>query len=876
MPVVPTVDSFRATPTAAPGTNFRLLDMGDAGAQAKEMGQALGHASNAIAEIIIDKRQDEIKNAAKDADTSLTAGLNDLLHNPETGYLSQQGKNAVDGYKPTVDAIDKLRNSILDQMKDRQARELAAPLFMDRAQSAITTIQSHASRQNHAYKIQTSEARAEVSLNDAASNYRDGDYFNRSLGTALQEVDDQARLQGWDESTAKLQRDAYIDKAFKRRYNAWKGDNSAEALADFQKNKGAISPLARDQIGSELFSAAAPQLAQMLNSFGGVDQVVTGPKAPPNKPRGIRNNNPGNVQRGGDKWQGEIGGKDPRYSTFSTPEAGIRAMGKTLLTYQDKHGLRSVEDIISRWAPATENDTQSYIASVAKSMGLRPGASLDLRDQSTLSKLVAAMIKVENGEQPYTDAQISTGIAAALGTGKLPDAVAQAVAQVDWRDPDARTGIAVIDNLPPDQRIRVMQLAQTQQHQEMSRLRESLAVRVQDSTAEYIASGMATNPPTQYEFIRAYGQADGMRRYQELQNHANYGQKLQEVKFLPTSSLNDLLKTEKPAMGEGFASRQRDYELLTHAVDTVIKARTEDPVAFAITAGSYGIKPINRLDDPNTLRQELSRRASAAPQMAKDYGTPPSLFTISEGKALGAMLAAMPVESQKNHLATINAGVNNMDLFKRTMQALAPDSPTIAVAGIYQARGLRTTENRDVSDLILRGQAILTPNKKEDGSGHLGGQSLVKMPEANLLLSEWISETGDAFKGKEQAADLFMQTAKAIYAARSAEDGDYSGVLNSKRWSAAIALATGGIGTHNGSQIVMPYGMGYDKFQDLLREQASRLVQNNGVMNASVQEITRLPLVNVGDGRYLVRRGTGYLVNKNGQPVVIDMSGGRR
>lgn len=674
-----------------------------------------------------------------------------------------------------------------------------------------------------------------------------------------------------------MQREAYTDKAFKLRYDAWKGDNAAEALADFQKYRAGISPLVRDQINKELFSAAAPQLAQMVNLFGGADQIVTGPAGSSNEPRGVRNNNPGNVQRGGDKWQGEIAGNDPRYASFSTPEAGIRAMGKTLLTYQDTHSLNSVEDFISRWAPATENDTQAYIASVSQSMGVRPDSPLNLRDQATLSKLVASMIKVENGKQPYTDAQIGAGVGAALGTAKLPEAqqTNRAAVSSDWRDPTVTTGIDVIDKLSPDQRIRVLQLAQTQQHQDMAKLRESLAVRVQDSTAEYIARGTASNPPAQYEFIRAYGQADGMRRYQELQNHANYGQKLQEVKFLPTSALNDLLKTEKPTMGEGFASRQRDYELLTHAVDTVIKARTEDPVAFAITAGSYGIKPMNRLDDPNALRQELSRRASAAPQMAKDYGSPPSLFTKSEGKALGAMLAAMPVESQKNYLATINAGVNNMDLFKRTMQALAPDSPTIAVAGIYQASGLRTTENRDVADLILRGQAILTPNKKEDGSGHLGGQSLVKMPDEKLLLSDWIGTTGDAFKGKEQAADLFMQTAKAIYAARSAEEGDYSGALNSKRWSSAIALATGGIGTHNGSQIVMPYGMGYDKFQDRLHEQATRLVQNNGVLNASVQEIARLPLVNVGDGRYLVRRGTGYLVNKNGQPAVIDMNGVR-
>jgi hypothetical protein len=180
-----------------------------------------------------------------------------------------------------------------------------------------------------------------------------------------------------------------------------------------------------------------------------------------------------------------------------------------------------------------------------------------------------------------------------------------------------------------------------------------------------------------------------------------------------------------------------------------------------------------------------------------------------------------------------------------------------------------------VADLILRGQGILTPNKKEDGSGHMGGASLIKMPEEKLLLSDWTSVAGDAFKGKEQAADLFMQTAKAIYAARSAEEGDYSGVINSKRWKASINLATGGIESHNGSKIVMPYGVGYDQFQNALQGQVDRIVKDGRALNTSPREMMRLPLENVGDGRYLFRRGSGYLVDTDGRPLVVDMSGGR-
>ena len=131
-------------------------------------------------------------------------------------------------------------------------------------------------------------------------------------------------------------------------------------------------------------------------------------------PRGIRNNNPGNIERGPRKWQGEIIGDDPRFATFETPEAGIRALAKNLLTYHEKHGLNTVDGIIGRWAPANENATAAYAAAVAKELGVGVGDQLDLRNPDTLSKLTTAIIRYENGQQPYKPETIRAGVDAAL------------------------------------------------------------------------------------------------------------------------------------------------------------------------------------------------------------------------------------------------------------------------------------------------------------------------------------------------------------------------------------------------------------------------------------------------------------------------------
>lgn len=134
-------------------------------------------------------------------------------------------------------------------------------------------------------------------------------------------------------------------------------------------------------------------------------------------PRGIRNNNPGNIDHNpANKWQGELPHDkaiEPRFSRFVSPEFGIRALAKILLNYQNKHGLNTVRKIINRWAPPVENDTGAYAEQVAKACGVSPDAVISVGQ--LLPLIVPAIIKHENGQQPYTAEQVSAGIQMALG-----------------------------------------------------------------------------------------------------------------------------------------------------------------------------------------------------------------------------------------------------------------------------------------------------------------------------------------------------------------------------------------------------------------------------------------------------------------------------
>jgi len=128
-------------------------------------------------------------------------------------------------------------------------------------------------------------------------------------------------------------------------------------------------------------------------------------------PRGIRNHNPGNIRRSSDPWQGLAERQsDVEFFTFKSPIYGIRALARTLITYQDKHGLRTIRQIVGRWAPPVENNTNAYVRAVAEATDLDADQMLDLHNFDYLFPLTKAIIKHENGQQPYTDAQITKAL----------------------------------------------------------------------------------------------------------------------------------------------------------------------------------------------------------------------------------------------------------------------------------------------------------------------------------------------------------------------------------------------------------------------------------------------------------------------------------
>ena len=112
--------------------------------------------------------------------------------------------------------------------------------------------------------------------------------------------------------------------------------------------------------------------------------------------RGLRNCNPLNIRRvAGTRWKGQSsfqGDKD--FVQFERMEWGIRAAFVLLRTYSIKYKANCIQDIISRWAPPSENDTEKYIKNVCLWSGL---GGLQRLTEEDWPSLVLAMARQECG-----------------------------------------------------------------------------------------------------------------------------------------------------------------------------------------------------------------------------------------------------------------------------------------------------------------------------------------------------------------------------------------------------------------------------------------------------------------------------------------------
>lgn len=824
MPTVPTVTGRQVESRGFQSPGFQAFEQPNIGDALTQVG---GKALDVFAQA--KQRADVVQ--AQDASLQLSQISSDLLTNPDTGLLNMQGKNALG------------KGQVYTQQFDAQAEQIAMTLpegaragFMQQAQQQRIQFTTQAGRheisQLNAYEEGQFQATLANNGKLAAAAYGDNANYVLYNQQTFQQIEDYGAAHGWSSEQIQAKKIEFKEKVADASLSQWSANNSIE----FIQSNGELSDT-------------------VSGSHRAVSEGGSGDSA-----RGIRNNNPGNLEYSKtNPWVGQTG-DDGRFAKFETPEHGIRALGRNLLSYQ-RQGIDTVNDIINRWAPPSDNNnTEAYIQAVCAQLGVTPDQPLDASNPDTLKALCASIIQHENGSQPYSDQQLATGVSAAIGLSQLPTSTKR------------YTGNAAFDAASPEAQATFLRQADQIRKQQQAEYRTNIDSRVRDASAAYMRGVDFPNAPTQNDFLAAYGVREGNLRYTEFRNTQIAGQYIGSFRNMPTSSITayvDQLRPDTGETGEGYASRAALYDNVVTAANQVIKQRQDDPVQFSLAAGQT--KPID-MNNQENFGQSIALRAAQVNDLAKAYGTPLTFFSKEEANQIGTFFRDAPVSQQSAYLDTIRQSTGGGQVYMSALQQISTNAPSAAVAGILMDKpgGVVAEKNWFNPDVSVSpetaSQTILAGAAARKGTKDVKG---VVMPKENDMRLEFSDMVKDAFAGDAQGASMAYEIAKDYYAGVMAKKGVVSGEIDSDTWKQAVNVATGGVHDYNGmGSVLLPWGMSAEQFDKQVDQAWKTQVTGAGIKAPPGQ----YGLQSYGDSQYLVKLGTGYLLKDDGTPVVIDLT----
>lgn len=163
MPRVPSYNTPQVEAQGLPGVQQSSIasgaTLGAGGEQMQRLGQQMVTAGTAFGDVAIKMQADVNEAQVKTADTTIADAIREVLHNPDTGYLTRTGKNAIDGYKPTAEAIDKALKSASEGMENDAQRRMYAEVATRRRQQALGMAETHAGQQTKQYNFDATTAR---------------------------------------------------------------------------------------------------------------------------------------------------------------------------------------------------------------------------------------------------------------------------------------------------------------------------------------------------------------------------------------------------------------------------------------------------------------------------------------------------------------------------------------------------------------------------------------------------------------------------------------------------------------------------------------------------------------------------------------------
>ena len=235
----------------------------DYAAVMKEALKPINDTANTVQQVLKINHARTVKAESDDAENMVIQTINTYMNDPENGYMTKQGKNAMDGFQPTVEKMQADIQKIVGQLQPA-TRQAIESRINDRMVSAIGQAQRWNTQQTQKYHIDSSIARIEVLSDDASNHYADAPYLEKTWGSIENELDYQIHLSGMPTEAAKVLKDQQFANFQSKRFLAWGQDDAVTAFAAFRNEKKNIDPDIAQKIENSLFSQSRDLLAYGL------------------------------------------------------------------------------------------------------------------------------------------------------------------------------------------------------------------------------------------------------------------------------------------------------------------------------------------------------------------------------------------------------------------------------------------------------------------------------------------------------------------------------------------------------------------------------------------------------------------------------------
>ncbi|MEL5392877.1 hypothetical protein [Serratia nevei] len=788
-------------------------------------------------------RQKQDLAASQEALLQFNQYADDLFNNTETGLITKQGKNAIGVGVAYAGQLSSKAQELMDTVPEGPAREQLRMQLQQTGQSYGNRFRQYEVGQQQQYEASQFQGIIKNYQDQAINLYGDNDQYVMVNAQARQQIID---------------------------YGQAHGQSDEEIEANWTRFKESTASAALENASSTQFMQMLAQNGEPADTTGSM-RVTPGGNS--SSARGLRNNNPGNIEAS-DKnpWEGQQG-SDGRFAKFITPEHGIRALGKNLLAYQ-RQGFDTVTEVVNRWAPASDgNNTDAYIKALCSALGVGADDKLDMSNPQTLAALCAGIVKHENGKQPYSSDQLNTGVSAALGLTSL-------------ESPKRYTGSAAFDAADPQSQAKYLRQADAMRRQQQAEMRSQLDGVVRDASAAYQRGLEFANPPGEAEFVAAYGYREGKQHFTELENQRIAGQYIGSFNTMPTQNIVDYVAALKPSPddGEGYAQRAATYDSVVTAAHRVINNRQTNPYQAASDLGLY--KPLNTNSATDIANEVSSRFASK--ERLQQLGINAPILSRDEAAGLTEMVRGSTDADQTMNLLQSLGQQLPPAAMRQVAASIAPNSAATAYTALllgtpdnqYNNRsgviaydqfvGYKPTMNKyDVAKSILTGDQLINPTDAMKKAGI----TAVQLPSDEKLKKAFDDGVGNSFSNNPQARQAAYGIYKAAYASlvyRNADSDKASTlVVDDESAEKAVQMATGGVYKgFQGGDVVMPFGMDKSTFKDKYTIAARDAFADAGLPPAGQSNFTP---VNIGNGQYKLLAGSGrWAVNpKTGQPIVV-------